>query len=142
MESEEQADGPRSEHEERRASPRLAVEEPAAIVILNQGVGFRCSVLDLSLLGCRLRTGLHFPGSAWDSVEVSFALRGIALRLSGEIQWIDGRQKIGIRFLNLTARRRVELATVLAEVKALHTALIVEEAAEPGLGILSEKTVP
>ncbi|MGB7986212.1 MAG: PilZ domain-containing protein [Terracidiphilus sp.] len=118
MEVEEELDGIPIVHEERRADPRYAVEGPAAIVILEQGVGFRCSVLDLSLSGCRLHTSLRFPGSAWDLVEVSFKLRGISLRFNGQIQWIDGRQKVGIRFANLTARRRAELAEVLAEVKA------------------------
>ena len=114
---EEQTEGLPVEQEERRNSARFTVKEPAAIVILDQGVGFRCGVLDLSLSGCRLRTSLRFPGSAWDRVEISFQLRGISLRFSGVIQWIDGRQKIGIRFANLSTRRREELAEVLAEVK-------------------------
>ncbi len=104
--------------EERRAFPRLAVEEAAGIVTLEQGVGFRCNVLDLSLSGCRLRTGLRFPGSAWDCVELSFKLRGVSLRFDGEIQWIDGQQKIGIRFVNLSDRRKAELAELLAEITA------------------------
>jgi hypothetical protein len=102
--------------DERRAFPRYPVEEPDAIVVLNQGIGFRCSVLDVSALGCRLRTSPRFPGSAWDRVEVSFKLCGTSMRFKGEIQWIDGRQKIGIRFLSLPARRRAELAEVLAEI--------------------------
>jgi len=116
--------------EERRASPREAVEEPAAIVILEQGVGFRCSVLDLSLSGCRLHSSLRFPGNAWDRIEISFKLRGISLRFNGEIQWIDGRQKVGIRFTNLTARRKTELAEVLAEVRAYNQARAEMEAKE------------
>ncbi|MFZ1087017.1 MAG: PilZ domain-containing protein, partial [Terracidiphilus sp.] len=130
MESEGEAVELPEKREERRASPRLAVEEPAAIVILEEGVGFRCSVLDLSLSGCRLHTSLRFPGSAWDRVEISFKLRGISLRFSGEIQWIDGRQKVGIRFINLTPRRRTELAEVLAEIKAYNDARIEREAEE------------
>jgi len=120
MDVEEKAEGRPSEQQERRAYPRLAVEESTAIVTLEHGVGFRCSVLDLSMTGCRLRTSLRFPGAAWDSVEVSFKLRGVSMRFSGEIQWIDGQQKIGIRFLSLTDQRREELAEVLAEVKALN----------------------
>jgi hypothetical protein len=118
MEVEEALEGLPIVQEERRADPRYTVEGPAAIVILEQGIGFRCSVLDLSLSGCRLHTSLRFPGSAWDRVEVSFKLRGISLRFNGQIQWIDGRQKIGIRFTNITARRRAELSEVLAEVRA------------------------
>lgn len=118
MEVEEASEGLPFVQEERRADPRYAVEGPAAIVIIEQGVGFRCSVLDLSLSGCRLRTSLRFPGSAWDRVEVSFKLRGISLRFNGQIQWIDGRQKVGIRFMNLTPRRRAELSEILAEVEA------------------------
>jgi hypothetical protein len=122
MEEEGTAEGLVTEREERRACPRHAVEEPAAIVILERGASFRCSVLDLSMTGCRLRTSLRFPGSAWDRVEVSFKLRGISMRFSGVIQWIDGRQKIGIRFADLTTRRREELAEVLTEVNALNSA--------------------
>lgn len=122
MQVEEQSDKLTARREERRAFPRHVVEEADAIVILNQGVGFRCSVLDLSLSGCRLRTGLRFPGVAWDRVELSFKMRGNLLRFNGEIQWIDGRQKIGIRFMNLTAHRRTKLAEVLAEVQAQHSA--------------------
>ena len=115
---EDKTEGLPAETAERRANPRLAVEEPTAIVILNQGASFRCSVLDLSMSGCRLRTSPRFPGSAWDQVEVSFKLHGISLRFSGEIQWIDGRQLIGIRFTSLTAQRREELAKALSEIKA------------------------
>jgi hypothetical protein len=122
MEEEETAEGLAIEHEERRAYPRHVMEESTAIVILEQGASFRCRVLDLSLEGCRLHTSPRFPGSAWDRVDVSFKLRGISLRFSGVIQWIDGRQKIGIRFADLTTRRNEELAEVLAEVNALNAA--------------------
>jgi hypothetical protein len=130
MEVEKALEGLPVLREERRAYPRQLVEGPAAIVILGQGVGFRCSVLDLSLSGCRLRTGLRFPGSAWDRVEVSFKLRGISLRFMGVIQWIDGRQKVGIRFTNMTPRRRAELAEVLAEVTAQNAARAEKEKEE------------
>lgn len=128
----EQADELPSEHEDRRTCPRFALEEPSAIVVLNQGIGFRCNVLDLSISGCRLRTGSRFPGSAWDCVEISFQLGGVALRINGEIQWIDGRQKAGIRFMNLTMRRREELAKVLAEANAQNAALAAVEAKTSG----------
>jgi hypothetical protein len=130
MEVEDKSEDQSTPIEERRKFPRQAVEGPAAIVILEQGVGFRCSVLDLSLSGCRLRTGLRFPGTAWDHVEVSFKLRGISLRFDGEIQWIDGLQKIGIRFMELTPHRRTELADMLTELKAYNEARADTEAAE------------
>jgi hypothetical protein len=130
MEAEEKVVELPSVREERRIFPRQAVVESAAIVTLEPGVGFRCSVLDLSLSGCQLHTGLRFPGSAWDRVEVSFKLRGISLRFNGIIQWIDGLQKVGIRFINLTPGRRTELAKVLAEVTAQNAAQAERDAEE------------
>ncbi len=122
--------GPAKNITERRVYPRHTVDEPTAIVTLNRGVGFRCRVLDLSMTGCRLHTSLRFPGSAWDNVEVSFSLRGMSLRFNGIIQWIDGMQMIGVRFMDLTPGRRKELAEVLTEVIAFNAAKASPEAAK------------
>ena len=107
---------------ERRIATRYEMEESASILLLeegneaNQGSSFYCRVLDLSLTGCRLRTSLRFPGSAWDRAIVSFKTHGFALQFESQIQWTDGRQLIGVKFVNLTSQRRAELAEVIAAI--------------------------
>src|ERR1039457_6536003 len=87
-------------------------------------------LIELSLEGCRLRTGERFLASNQIRVEVAFTINGIAFRFSGVTQWTDNQHVVGIRLLNVTSRRRDELAEVLCEVEADHAAKAEKKAAE------------
>lgn len=106
-------DGP-----DRRTRPRFEVDEVATILLVHHGSTLSCRVLDISLGGCRIRTNDRFIAGILVRVEVAFKVRGIAFRFSGVTQWTDGRCLVGVRFLDLGARRFEELTEALAEVEA------------------------
>jgi len=107
-----------SRQDNRRAVPRFYVDEDARILLVNHGSPLPCHVVDLSLNGCRVRTRERFLAGILVRVELSFMVHGLAFRFCGVTQWTDGRNLAGIRFVDVTARRREELAEALAELGA------------------------
>ena len=130
METQEKAEELAIQQPERRAHPRQAVDENATLLLLSQDSRVPCRIIELSLEGCRLRTGERFLASNQIRVEVAFTINGIAFRFSGVTQWTDNQHVVGIRLLNVTSRRRDELAEVLCEVEADHAAKAEKKAAE------------
>jgi len=118
MESAENAEELAADRQSRRAVARFGVDEDAQLVLVSHGSTAACRIVDLSLSGCRVRTKERFPGSAKLRVEVSFKVRGFAFRFGGIIQWTDGRNLAGIRFVDIPARRKQDLEDVLSEVEA------------------------
>jgi len=129
MESKELADGLATEQINRRATPRHGVDEDARLLLVVHGSTVSCRVVDLSLGGCRLRTKDRFTAGSHVRVEVTFKVRGLAFRFCGVTQWTDGRHLLGIRFVDVPARRREELVEALAEVEAENAANAAQQAA-------------
>ncbi|HMD77068.1 MAG TPA: PilZ domain-containing protein [Terracidiphilus sp.] len=115
---------------EGRGPPRQAVDENATLLLLSHGSRVSCRIIELSLEGCRLRTGERFPAGAAIRVEVIFTINRIAFRLSGVTPGIDANNIVDIRFVNVISRRRDELAEVLCEVVAENLAKAEKQAAE------------
>ena len=130
MEAQEKARELAIQQPERRAPPRQAVDENATLLLLSHGSRISCRIIELSLEGCRLRTGERFPAGAAIRVEVIFTINRIAFRLSGVTPGIDANNIVDIRFVNVISRRRDELAEVLCEVEADHAAKAEKKAAE------------
>lgn len=130
MEAEENAERLAAGEQERREDPRLPVDEEAAIVELSNGLRTACRLAEISLTGCRLHMRDRYLGATGTRIEASFRLRGIALRFSAVIEWTDRKNEVGIRFTDVTSRRRDELVEVLCEVAAENAAKAVKEAAE------------
>ena len=114
----------------RRAAPRLDVDEDARLLLVEHGSTVSCRIVDISLSGCRLRTKEQFTAGSMVCVEVAFKVRGLAFRFSGMTQWTDGRHLVGIRFAGVSARRREELVEALCEVEAENAAKAAQQAAE------------
>ena len=114
----------------RRAAPRLDVDEDARLLLVEHGSTVSCRIVDISLSGCRLRTKERFTAGSMVCVEVAFKVRGLAFRFSGMTQWTDGRHLVGIRFAGVSARRREELVEALCEVEAENAAKAAQQAAE------------
>jgi hypothetical protein len=114
----------------RRATPRLAVEGPASLLLLKHGSSVPCRVIDLSLGGCRIETDRPFVVGLQARVEVSFTVHGLVFRFTGTTQWADGRHQAGIHFVDMTSRRRDELVEVLHEVEEENAARAAKQAAE------------
>ncbi|MGB6742825.1 MAG: PilZ domain-containing protein [Terracidiphilus sp.] len=103
---------------ERRETLRYAVDEQATLLVVSNGSMLAGRIVELSLGGCRLAMERRLPIAPHTGIEVSFKIRGIAFRLSGETVWNDGNAGVGVRFGPMNARRRAELLEVFAEEQA------------------------
>ncbi len=115
---------------DRRAVQRLGVYADASLVILKSGLSMPCQITDLSLNGCRIQTRERFVAGSLIRVEVIFRVRGLALQFDGITQWTDGNRVAGIRFVDMSLRRRNELVEVLVELKEANASTAKIEAAE------------
>src|SRR5689334_4727329 len=85
--------------------------------MVNQGGAVRGRMVELSAEGCRVRTeGGHSQGVP-AGIEVMFRMNGIAFRLGGTMQWVDGQRTAGIEFSPMAPRRREALDELLAELE-------------------------
>lgn len=130
MKVEERAEVRASEEANRRAYPRYFVDEAAVLLLMDRGSTMQCKVLDFSLGGCRLRTLEPFFPGIGVSTEVTFKVRGIGLRFLGVTQWTDGQCLVGIRFVELSSRRKEALSEVVSEVAAAYAEVAEGQPAE------------
>ena len=120
MEEDEKAQNLAAVGAEGRTSHRHPVHSGALLSVVGQDLSVHCNVLDLSLGGCRLRARDQLRIEAQVRVEVTFTIRGLPMLLPGVIQWTDCARQFGIRFLDMSARRKEALVEVLSEVAAFH----------------------
>ncbi len=107
---------------DRRAGARHEVDNSASILLVNVGSTLRGRILDLSLSGCRIRTHERFPVGIYTRVEAEFRLEGLPFRLGGVIQAIHDRHTVGIRFLDLSERKRQQVQDLIGEIETTHAA--------------------
>jgi len=109
---------------ERRAQSRYEVDTSAAIYLINVGSKLSGRILDLSLGGCRIRTMEHFPVGIYTRVETEFRLEGLPFRLAGVVQAVHdrGRFNIGVRFLDMSERKREQLEQLIREIEEMYAA--------------------
>jgi hypothetical protein len=130
MEAEEKPVCQAANTPERRQHPRHVVDEDATLLLLSQNSRISCRVTELSVEGCRLRTGVPFLAGIQVRIEVAFRIRGIAFRFSGVTEWTLDRRIVGILFVNVPLRRRDELVEVLLELEAEEEIRAVKASAE------------
>jgi c-di-GMP-binding flagellar brake protein YcgR len=107
---------------DRRGSVRHAVDTSAIVLLINIGSTLRGRIVDLSQSGCRIRTQERFPVGIFTRVETEFHLQGLPFRLGGVVQAIHDRNTVGIRFLDLSDRRRQQMADLIREIQQIQTA--------------------
>jgi len=100
---------------DRRAKPRNEVDAEATILLVNVGAGLRGRILDLSLNGCQIRTEENFPVGIYTRIETEFRLEGLTFRLGGVIQAIHDCKTVGIRFLDVSLRKRQQVQELIDE---------------------------
>ncbi len=105
--------------QERRAYPRVSLDEDSVLLFVAQGLPIKARIVDLGFGGCHLRSDDPFTGKVGRPVEITFKVNGVAFRLSGVVQWSDGHTQLGIRFVNMIPRRKAELAEVIEEMAAV-----------------------
>ena len=116
---------------ERRVQARHQVDTSAVIILVKAGSRLRGRILDLSLTGCRIRTDERFPVGIYTRVETEFRLEGMPFLLGGVIQAMHDRGTVGIRFLDLSERKRRQLLDLIGEIDQLRAE---EPLAEPASG--------
>ena len=104
---------------DRRAQSRHEVDTSAVILLVKIASTLRGRIVDLSLGGCRIRTDERFPVGIYTRVETEFRLEGIPFRLGGVIQAIHNRHTVGIRFLDLSDRKRQQVAELIDEIEEM-----------------------
>ena len=107
---------------DRRGQARHQVDIFAKILLVKIGSELRGRILDLSLSGCRIRTDERFPVGIYTRVETEFRLEGSPFRLGGVIQAIHGRNTVGIRFLDLSDRKRQQVGELIGEIQQMRAA--------------------
>jgi len=106
---------------DRRTQTRLTVDTSAAILLINIGSVVHGRIKDLSLGGCRIHTDERFPVGIYTRVETEFRLAGEPFRLGGVIQALhdQARRLVGIRFLDISDRKREQVKQLIQEIAAL-----------------------
>lgn len=110
---------------ERREQSREAVDTSAVLYLIHVASRLTGRILDLSLGGCRIRTDERFPVGIYTRIETEFRLEGLLFRLGGVVQAIHDRHHVGIRFLDMSSRKREQVEQLIEEI---------EEAKKQGLG--------
>lgn len=103
---------------ERRASRRHGVDTSVVIRLIKMGSRLNGQILDLSLGGCRIRTEQRFLVGIYTRVETEFRVQGLPVLLAGVIQAIYDRNQMGIRFLDVSPRKRDQLVELIEELGA------------------------
>lgn len=117
-------------HRERRRQARLEVDASATIFLVRVGSTLRGRIADLSLSGCRIQTEEQFQVGIYTRVEAEFYLQRLPFRLAGVIQVVHDSRTIGIWFLDLSDRKREQVADLIAEIKKIQAAEVSPEAAQ------------
>jgi c-di-GMP-binding flagellar brake protein YcgR len=100
---------------ERRGEARRAVDASAAIHLLRSGSKLSARLVDLSKRGCRIRCDARCLLDIHTRVEPEFILDGLPFRLTGVIQAVLGPQTAGIRFLDVSERKRAQLEQLIRD---------------------------
>jgi c-di-GMP-binding flagellar brake protein YcgR len=101
---------------DRRSHSRHAVDTSARLLLINSRISMAGRILNLSLGGCRIRTEEQFNVGIYIRVEAEFRLHGLPFRVGGVSQAILDRNTIGVRFLDMSERRREQLKELIAEI--------------------------
>jgi PilZ domain len=115
-----QASRPAPKGRERRAQARHSVDTGATVFFIDVRVRITGRILDLSMSGCRIRTDERFPVGIYRRVETEFKVDGLPFRLGGVVQSLHDKFTVGIRFLDLSSRKRDQLAQLMEEIAEMH----------------------
>jgi PilZ domain len=116
---------------ERRGHPRHLVDCRMTVSSLTGAIEMPGRLVELSAGGCRVKTDQRFLAGILVRVEVQFQLRGIAFRLNGVTQGGRNSKSFAVRFVDISSRKRAELAEVLAEVESENATAAPPAAAPP-----------
>lgn len=116
---------------ERRVQVRHAVNSTAQIFLVHSGTKLSGQILDLSGSGCCVRCDDPCMVGIYTRVETEFRLEGFPLRLGGVIQAVHDPRTVGIRFLDISSRKREQLEQLIAELEEVEQAEAAGRLLEP-----------
>lgn len=116
-------EGEQASKQDRRSAMRHEVDNFATISLVKAGTTLHGRIMDLSLTGCRIRTNERFPVGIYTRIETEFHLEGLPFRLGGVIQAIHDRNTVGIRFLDLSERKRRQVMDLILEIQEMRACL-------------------
>ncbi len=100
-----------------RLEEREEVNSSVVIRLVNLAADVHGRLVDISLGGCRIHTDRPFPVGIFRRVEVEFCVDGLPFRFGGVTQAIYDPCSVGIRFLDLSERKREQLRQLLDELR-------------------------
>lgn len=100
-----------------RIEPRNNVDATAIIRLVNMGADIQGRILDISSGGCRIRTDRPLQLGIFRRVETEFRLEGLPFRIGGVTQAIYDKFNVGIRFLDMSDRKREQLLQLIEEIQ-------------------------
>jgi len=101
---------------DRRSHRRHAVDTSVRLLLIKAGICMPGQIVNLSPGGCRIRTQAQFKVGIYVRVEAEFYLHGLPFRVGGVSQAIMDKNTIGVRFLDVSARKRLQLTELMAEI--------------------------
>ena len=108
---------------DRRKQVRQEVDTTAEIYLIKIGTCVTGRIRDLSPGGCHIRTDERFPVGIYIRVETVFRLHGLPFRLGGVTQAIHDMHNVGIRFIDMSPRKREyvdQMSQEIEEMRAWH----------------------
>lgn len=114
---------PHIPHVSRPIEPRYQIDTSGVIHLVNLAAVVSGRILDISLGGCRICTEKRFPLGIFRRVETEFRIEGLPFRLSGVTQAIYDPFNIGIRFLDMSERKREQLLQLIGEINEHNEAM-------------------
>jgi c-di-GMP-binding flagellar brake protein YcgR len=102
---------------ERRNHSRLMVDDSSTIILVKIAARLVGRIVDISIGGCRIRCHERFPVGIYTRVETEFRIEGLPFRLGGVVQAIHDRHTVGIRFLDMSSRKREQLEQLIEEIE-------------------------
>ena len=104
---------------DRRQELREEVDTAAVIHLINIASRLQGRILDLSVGGCRIRTDERFSVGIYTRVETEFNLAGLPIRLGGVVQAIHDKHMVGIRFLDMSSRKREQVEQLIEDIREM-----------------------
>jgi PilZ domain len=100
-----------------RAEQREPVDTSAVLRLIDIAADVHGRILDVSIGGCRIRTDKRFPVGIFRRVEAEFRFEGLPFRLGGVTQALYDPFSVGIRFLDMSDRKREQLMQLIEEIR-------------------------
>ena len=102
-----------------RIEPRIGVDGSIVLHLIDLAARFHGRIVDISPGGCHIRTDTRFPVGIFRRVEIEFRIEGLPFRLGGVTQAVYDAFNVGVRFLDLSERKREQLLQLVEEIKAM-----------------------